>query len=198
MQIDQDFLQQTASLDWETWGRCDDSCYALDVGLRIRAVNQGYLAFAAANGLPDVLQRYPLGTPLSQAFNGLMLEVAVERCLHVLRQQDVAHFDYECSSPTHFRLFRMSLMAIHGGYGLLVNSHRIVETPHEDPVAALGPEHRDALGVIHQCSHCRKVHHQRECERWDWIPSLVAHPDRQISHGLCPHCLDHYYPDVED
>ena len=31
---------------------------------------------------------------------------------------------------------------------------------------------------------------------WEWLPDLSGVPDLELSHGLCPHCLDTYYGDL--
>ena len=58
----------------------------------------------------------------------------------------------------------------------------------------MAPEYLDASGLVIQCAHCRKVRNQQRPGGWDWVPVLVAQTYPMTSHGLCPACLDFYFP----
>jgi hypothetical protein len=56
-------------------------------------------------------------------------------------------------------------------------------------------EIRTLRGIIPICSHCRKI--KDTCGSWKAIEDyLYEHSDAQLSHGICPECLQQLYPDM--
>ncbi len=52
-------------------------------------------------------------------------------------------------------------------------------------------------GIIPICAHCHKIRDDRES--WRGMEEyLEAHSDAQFSHGICPECLEKYYPEPKD
>jgi hypothetical protein len=50
-------------------------------------------------------------------------------------------------------------------------------------------------GILPICMYCHKI--RTDDEAWERIESyLEKNTDAQFSHGLCPECLDKYYPEV--
>lgn len=50
-------------------------------------------------------------------------------------------------------------------------------------------------GVIPICAHCKKIRDDRGA--WNQLEAYIQrHSDAQFSHGICPTCLDRYFPDV--
>ena len=48
-------------------------------------------------------------------------------------------------------------------------------------------------GILPICMHCHKIRDDKES--WQRIESYIQeHTDAQFSHGLCPDCLEKYYP----
>ncbi len=48
-------------------------------------------------------------------------------------------------------------------------------------------------GILPVCMHCHKI--RNDAESWEAIETyLESHSSAQISHGLCPECLEKYYP----
>jgi len=103
--------------------------------------------------------------------------------------------EYDCSSPERYRLMHQIVYPIGISEGfLLVNSLQI-ERPMEEPPEEEAPDdYTDRNGIIHQCACCRRIRNLVMTNRWDWVPAFVAPPPHNISHGLCPICLDDYYP----
>ncbi len=49
-------------------------------------------------------------------------------------------------------------------------------------------------GMLPICMHCKKIHDENG--GWSQIESYIdQHSEAQFSHGLCPDCADHHYPD---
>ena len=59
-------------------------------------------------------------------------------------------------------------------------------------------DHIKALqGIIPICMHCHAI--RSDDESWERIESYIEnHSDAEFSHGLCPKCLDKYYPEEDD
>lgn len=52
-------------------------------------------------------------------------------------------------------------------------------------------------GILPICMHCHKI--RSDGEAWEKIDMyLVKHTDAEFSHGLCPECLDKYYPEDDN
>ncbi len=51
-------------------------------------------------------------------------------------------------------------------------------------------------GILPICMHCKKIRNDKES--WQRIESYIQeHTDALFSHGLCPDCLEKYYPQSE-
>lgn len=57
--------------------------------------------------------------------------------------------------------------------------------------------YQDSNGIITQCCNCRKVRAVQAIEKWDWAEAFITSTLPNISHGLCPSCLEELYPDPE-
>jgi hypothetical protein len=169
--------------------------------------NSGWKEFAKENGAPPVLTTPEYlgrsvievcGQELAPFYKNLFesgLAMSEEE-LHPVQHR------YECSSADLFRKFLMTVYPLGEGDGLLVTNSLVIEVEHEkrgaDPHPPMSAEYRDEQDLIRQCSHCRKVKHVSSRSRWDWIPAWVEEPPSEVSHTLCPVCLEHFYPDDEE
>lgn len=195
---DAEFLAQLSDLDLGSIAASDDAMLIVDRDLIIRAYNRAYVTFAAANGLPDIEQRFGLGSDILAAFSEPARTFYAEVYRRVLSEQNTFHQRYECSSPSQRRLFLLSAYASVGGKALIIAHHLTIEEP--IPVSdqqALAGTHCSPEGFVIQCCHCRKVRNFLAPDRWDWVPELVAQRPTNVSHTFCPRCFDHYYPDVD-
>ena len=167
-------------------------------------VNTGWINFAEENQGPSELSSPEcLGTDIIEVcgeklapFYRDLFQSALsagEEELHPHQHQ------YECSSPELYRKFLMTVYPLGAGEGLLVTNSLVVEMEHHRRKTVSYPadpsEYRDENGLIHQCSHCRKVKHTGPGNRWDWVPEWVRELPSGVSHTLCQVCLDHYYPE---
>lgn len=102
--------------------------------------------------------------------------------------------EYQCSSPTQRRDFRMRVHPI-AGTGFLITHSLLRTTALESRAGAPIPD--DAYvenGLVTMCSNCRRAR-RADHASWDWIPEWVAHPPRLVSHGICPVCVGFYWPE---
>jgi hypothetical protein len=82
--------------------------------------------------------------------------------------------------------------------GYVVINAAVVDAAHDAAVRPATEPDRETYaagaGSIVQCAHCRLVQRVAEPSRWDWVSDWVAHSPAGTSHGLCPVCLEYYYP----
>ncbi len=171
---------------------------ALWPDFRIAYVNPAWDTFAERNaGLPTIRERWDIGANYLDAialplrpFYRHLLDSAPDS----LPALHSASHDYECSSPTTYRLLNLQVFTLHDRAGyVLVHSSR-VERPHAESVVSVSLDtYVDANGLSRQCSHCRRVERVSEPGRWDWVPMWVASPPANISHSICPPCFAYYY-----
>lgn len=50
----------------------------------------------------------------------------------------------------------------------------------------------DGNELISMCSHCRRTQ-RTDDGSWEWVPACVAEQADEVSHGLCPVCLEYHY-----
>ena len=197
MTISDSFRAAAPHLDWPTLERSGDSVYLLTPDLELAGWNEAYSAFALANGGDDVERRFPVGRSVLAAIDGPLREHYARVFAAALDTGRVRHGHCECSTPDEQRILRSSIYPVRGGAGLVVSHHLVLQTAHPEAGTALRPHHRRADGLIVQCGNCRKVQDLRSPSKWDWVPEVVDRPPPDISHSICPNCLDHHYPDLE-
>lgn len=171
----------------------DVHCF-VDRSLSIRWVNPAWLQFAAANGgEPAISRSWSVGARLLDAIQGPLRDWYGERIARCAAEQQVWQHDYECSSPDELRLFHLTAYPVPSGGVLFVHS-LVRSAPRAGAAPPLPAAYRDVAGNVTQCGHCRRFRRPTGPERWDWIPEWVARVPPETSHGLCPTCLDHFYP----
>lgn len=107
--------------------------------------------------------------------------------------QPVSH-DYECSSAAVLRLYRMQIYPLQPGAGFVVQNSLRVEHPHDRiPLEPSNALYKDDSGIIHACANCRRTRRVTDPGIWDWVPAYVESKLKNISHGVCPMCLEFYY-----
>jgi hypothetical protein len=185
----------------ETLEQCADAVYAFDREGHLLYVNQAWGAFATANdGEPGISAHWDVGTdvfsavpaPLQPFYRRLLAEAQ-----HAGRDaaSPVRHA-YECSSPSLYRRFQMTVYPLTGDRGFLVVNALLVEHPHDPEDRAPFPAsdaYRDAAGIVHQCCHCRRTSNLAHPGRWDWVPAWVERLPPRTSHTLCEPCFAFYY-----
>lgn len=174
----------------------------LDPDLQIVYCNPAWDQFATLNGGEHAMRDFVVGTNLLKVVPKELRQVYVGLFEHARESAQVGSLDYECSSPTMYRRFRMEVrplyvpdlfMVVHS---LLVEHHHGPERPEKPPVLALycNPE----TGLIVNCAHCRRTRRVSDPEVWDWVPAYLGPgaPQQNISHGLCRTCYAYFYPQV--
>lgn len=177
-----------AALDDET-----STVYGITADMRLAYMNPAWHSFAQANGAAwdgawgigaRIIDATP--APLQPAYERLFDQAKANRV--------VVEHEYECSSPTTYRRFRMRVHPCNSG-GFLVVNMLLRTSEHIQPaMTAVDASYRNGDGLIVQCCHCRRVRRDGPPTGWDWVPDYVAMPPGGISHGICGTCFDYHYP----
>ncbi|HVM93114.1 MAG TPA: hypothetical protein VMT67_09910 [Terriglobales bacterium] len=105
---------------------------------------------------------------------------------------------YECSSPQAFRRVHMRIHPLQAGSGFLVTNAIVLETAHAEPVVAAVEDYLDSHSTIALCSHCRRSRRVAPPTRWDFVPAHLSRQLSNVTHVLCPICLEYFYPKAVD
>jgi len=172
---------------------CPDPCFTVSESLDITYCNQAWDQFALLNhGGPEALRAQVVSRNLLdfipddiKKYHAGLFTTA--RALG----QPVSH-DYECSSATLFRLYRMQIYPLDNGFAV-INSLR-VEHPHDrTPVEPNEALYRNSAGMIRMCANCGRTSRADDPTVWEWVPDYVDHIRENTTHGVCPLCLEYYY-----
>jgi len=172
--------------------------YMLDSDLRIIYCNKAWDQFASRNGGTGLNRRTILGMPVLDVV-AEPLKAFYEDAFSLAKEKGQSwEHDYECSSPSAFRLFHMRVLPLADSYLLVENSLRF-ERPHgpERPVMpADSALYVSKDGVLTMCSHCRRTRRidTTTAPVWDWVPAYLVEPPGSVSHGLCRNCHAYFYP----
>lgn len=189
------FAPLLEGLDLEALARVPDiTCGVFSDDLTIGYVNTAWLRFARANGAS---RAWALGDHLLDAMSEPLRAYYAERLAHVLSERAPWEHDYECSSPEVHRTYRLRVVEIGNGGGLLLTHSLRVERPHGD----VGEAGAVALylaetGLFRVCAHCRRAHRAAPPYTWDWVPELLSR--RNVTHTICPLCLAYYFGPSEN
>jgi hypothetical protein len=183
------------TFEFEAIQKSPNVCYCLDAEFKLLYVNQAYLSFAEHNQGDEIPERFSVGSNLLDAIGGPLKEFYHDFFTRCLQAEKPTEHEYECSSPEHFRKFRMIVYPVSSREGMLVEHSLIIEKPHDrQEVEFERKNYIDENGILHQCGHCRRIKNLIT-SRWDWYPPAMEY--KETSHGLCNPCLDYHYPDVD-
>jgi hypothetical protein len=171
--------------------------YVLDSQWRFVYCNPAWDSFAQSNGAPQLTAKALLGSDLFDAIPEVLRAAYRDAFRKVLSTREVWERSYECSSPKLFRTFRMRIHLIQEKNWFLVTNALVVERSHTNPAEADADRYVNGDGFITMCAHCRCSKRENAPNCWDFVPQhlqLKRGSAIQVSHGLCPVCLDYFYP----
>jgi len=178
---------------FEAVARSADTAFVLSADWKLLRTNDAWKRFALENGGAAVLERWPDDSSIDGVIPPVLwpfYRAAHER-VHATGQH--WEHDYECSSADVYRLMHMVVYPVEADSVLVVSSPVIVR-PHTRQVVS--PEaYQHQSGVIVACCHCRRYRSPSDSSSWHWVPDFMRDPPPRVSHGLCPACLVHYYPE---
>jgi hypothetical protein len=171
--------------------RTEDSAYLLSSDLRLLHTSKGWTTFAENNGGLGTLARWVTGSPIDDAWPSALSDFYRAAYASALATGERWEHEYDCSSPLRYRRFRMFVYPIDRRQILVVNS-LVVEMPHGQSDRLPGDLYVFD-GFLTMCANCRRTLNP-QTHRWDWVPAYVERMPEQTSHGLCPACVEVYYP----
>jgi hypothetical protein len=194
--VDPGFRGQLGGYNLKILGASRDTVYTLDEEFRLSGFNTSFRKTAQRLGGRLWLRGYGLGFPVLEGFSGFYAEHYGKVYGRCLAEGETHAAVYGFATPRVYLWYKESVKPLREGVGLIVNHRRlrsikVSEAPSFDPNRHLSPDE-----LVLQCCHCDRVRNYLEKELWEWVPDLPVEPTIQLSHGLCPHCLDTYYGDL--
>jgi PAS domain-containing protein len=170
--------------------------FCLDPDLTITYCNPAWDRFAEENGGPGLRLPAPIGRCILDYIGGPDRDYFEKQYKRTLKQSEIWERDYECSSKTLYRKFRLRAVPMQKNRGLFVMNFLRVEHPHEvQPCLRLDDFYRDSRGLIRMCASCRRTcRNAPGGDVWDWVPDYVDSLPFQTTHGICGPCQELYYP----
>ncbi|HEY6274192.1 MAG TPA: hypothetical protein VIX19_19590 [Terriglobales bacterium] len=174
------------------------ACFVLSESLDITYCNVAWDRFAREQGgTAAVMARNIVGKNLLDFVPTDLKSFYREMIDRVRAQGRPIGHDYECSSASVFRLYHLQVYPLKSGSGFVVENSLRVEHPHDrvarEPHDAL---YSDTNGFIVCCANCRRTRRATDPTIWDWVPAYLESKLLNISHGVCPLCLEFYYRPV--
>nr|MBA3971628.1 hypothetical protein [Bacteroidota bacterium] len=121
LRYEEGFKSKLIGVDFETLENSAHSIFGLSKDLKLNYFNNAWFKFAKQNdGEPNISHQFPLGTPIDKAIFGNLKAFFIDNYTRVLQNQKVWKFEYECSSPTLYRLFCQDVYPLKNGDGLLI------------------------------------------------------------------------------
>lgn len=172
---------------------CPEPCFTVSESLAITYCNSAWDRSALLNqGSPAVLSHNVTSRNLLEFIPRELKQYYLDLFATARAVGHPVSHDYECSSATLFRLYRMQIYPLTSGFAV-INSLRL-EHPHERvPVAPNDAVYRNGAGLIRMCANCRRTRRVDNPDAWDWVPAYLDLPYGDVSHGVCPPCLAFYY-----
>lgn len=193
MYLHQSLRDRLRTINIDFFSDSDDIVYIIDAEYTLLAYNDSWRDFAIDNESEYILDLFPLGCNLLDAFSEDLQEFYGFLYADALRSGTRVEHDYECSSDKTYRLFHQVAYPVVEKDMLIITNHQICEHDHRDVPHLFGQVYRNAKGLIVQCSHCRKLRNMTHPNKWDWVPSAVKRTYPDTTHSLCPVCTLVYY-----
>lgn len=199
MRVDSGFRPLLEGFDLAALERDGAVIYGLFPDFRIGYLNDAYVRFAAENGGERVLVDWELGADALAAVHGKIRDFYADAFRRVLADGQPWEQTYHCHSPDRYRTYRMRVLPLPGGRGLLVVHSNVADLPYprvSRSVTVDDVRYRDEAGRVTLCAHCRRVRRVAPPVGWEWVASFVESTPANAASSLCGVCADYYYPEV--
>ncbi len=167
--------------------------YALDSDYRIVRCNTAWDRFALENEGQGVVGSAQIGRCVLDVTCEELRPFYKTKFERVLSRQIGDSHVFECSSPTIFRQFHMSILP-RGDEGLLIVNSLAREESHPAGADSGLADYLNDSGFIKMCAHCRRSMRGRPPLRWDWVPTALIQKQYPVRHELCSICFAYHYP----
>ena len=172
--------------------------YVVDANLQIKYCNAAWDQFAQQNDAPELVGNSMLGLDLRTVLCDDLRPYYLKAFAEAAKSGKVWETLYECSSPNLFRKFHMRLHPLQQQGWFLITNALVIEAPHSATAATNANEYQAADSSVAMCCHCRRSRSVLFPDRWDFVPAHVKRGFYNISHSLCPLCLEYFYPRPEN
>lgn len=170
--------------------------YSIDQEGRLRTVDDRWLPFASDNGAPDLTPDAVLGRRVEDFIADPTTAYIYRLLYQRAREGATLRLPFRCDAPEVRR--DMILQLSPAGSGVVqCDTFVLDETPHP-PIALLDAAAPHGNTLVVMCSWCKRV---RREGRWldleegvQELELLSRGPLPEISHGMCPACIEAYYP----
>jgi hypothetical protein len=184
-------MDDQAAFAFASVAKSEEIAYLLTHDLRLVATNAGWKNVAFANNGASIFMQWKVGTRIDEALPDPLRTFYVTAFERARAAGTLWQRDYEDTSLSSQK-FRLLIYPLRDGTLLVVNAKIADRAPHETTSA--GADYLDE-GFITMCAHCRRVRRPSDRTRWDWVPVVAESMRSFVSHGLCPPCVEVYYPD---
>lgn len=176
--------------------------YRIDHEDRLAGFNDGWLAFAGANGGQELEPLRILGRPLWDFLADLTTKHLYRSMVQRVRQGGrPVRFRFRCDAASRRRLLAMEITAdMVGGAQFRVTS--VQEEPRQS-VPLLEPEHGREARLLSMCGWCKRI--LLPTDGWVEVEEAVGAlglfggaPLPGITHGMCPTCYSAIAGELDD
>lgn len=171
--------------------KATSSAYIVDKREELVFCNHAWDIFARENGSPELANGRSLGKNLFDVIPAVLASFYRTAFHRVRTHREVWTHRYDCSSPSIYRAFRMSVRPMADSGSLIVTNDVLMLRSHE-PAENRYAEYVDAFGMIRMCANCRRTKRADGTE-WDFVAAHLERVSFPVSHGLCPVCHSYYY-----
>lgn len=194
MRYQRNFPELLEGVPFDTLEEHPSAVYALSDSGRIIYVNPAYLRFAEQNGVPDLLERFPLGTPVTDFVPSSLSSSYLQKYHQVMKKGEVWSLDYDCSSPESLRTFHQSNFPLKNGTGVVIINWLRVEVSRAPAAEKVDVAlYLQDDGFVHQCCNCKNVLRRGEEGYWETVETWRCQVPLNTSHTICPVCFEYYW-----
>lgn len=177
-----------------------NTIYLVWSDLTIAFLNDAWFEFARENqGNISYFKTFGVGSSIDVGGDDPMHQHFLACLTRSLREGRVVAFQYECPTPTTFRLMQVNFLPVTRDL-CVISVARVVTSSHQeqgrDPRAGAACDYEKEDGLISMCSCCRRVRVPGTEHSWDFVPSLIKNPVDNLSHTLCEPCKAYWFTTV--
>jgi PAS fold len=171
-----------------------DVIYVVDRFLNLVYCNAAWDVFARENKGEQLARDKFIGKYCLNGVPEFLRDLYKRIYSKVLRTGTPWEHDYQCSSPTKYRIFHMRILPLKRSHLLIENSLALECSHRRTRHRKLDARYINRRGWIIMCSHCRRIEHfnPKGKREWHWVPSYLITAPAPISHGLCPACISYH------
>jgi hypothetical protein len=167
-----------------------DVTYRVDAAGFLTFVNEGWNSFARLNDTPELCGPSILGRRVADAIADPETQFIFERIRRRAAEGVRVELTFRCDSPMLRRLMALTVIAVGREVEFRTSIVGIAMRP---TVRLLEPGRPRSQALLSLCGWCNRG---RVGTRWADIEEVVAElslfegPVPQLTHGMCPECLD--------